>query len=63
MATKAWAAQAKACQGNAKDLSGHATAAKAFMPNATADCHNPIFTPGIFSSVGTQNETARTKSV
>uniref|UniRef100_A0A2N9ETX9 Retrotransposon gag domain-containing protein n=1 Tax=Fagus sylvatica TaxID=28930 RepID=A0A2N9ETX9_FAGSY len=25
-------------------------------------CHNPIFTPGIFSSVGTQNEAARTKS-
>ena len=24
-------------------------------------CHNPIFTPGIFSGVGTQNETARTK--
>jgi hypothetical protein len=26
-------------------------------------CHNPIFTPGIFSSVGAQNETARTKPV
>uniref|UniRef100_A0A2N9H3T6 Uncharacterized protein n=1 Tax=Fagus sylvatica TaxID=28930 RepID=A0A2N9H3T6_FAGSY len=25
-------------------------------------CHNPIFTPGIFSGVGTQNEAARTKS-
>jgi hypothetical protein len=24
-------------------------------------CHNPIFTPGIFSGVGAQNETARTK--
>jgi hypothetical protein len=27
-----------------------------------AGCHNPIFTPGIFSGVGTQNEAARTKS-
>jgi hypothetical protein len=26
------------------------------------DCHNPIFTPGIFSGVGKQNEAARTKS-
>jgi hypothetical protein len=26
------------------------------------NCHNPIFTPGIFSGVGTQNETTRTKS-
>jgi hypothetical protein len=26
------------------------------------NCHNPIFTPGIFSGVGTQNEVARTKS-
>jgi hypothetical protein len=26
------------------------------------NCHNPIFTPGIFSSVGTQNEATRTKS-
>jgi hypothetical protein len=26
-------------------------------------CHNPIFTPGIFSGVGTQNEAARIKSV
>jgi hypothetical protein len=26
-------------------------------------CHNPIFTPEIFSSVGAQNETARTKPV
>jgi hypothetical protein len=26
------------------------------------NCHNPIFTPGIFSGVGTQNEAARTKS-
>jgi hypothetical protein len=25
-------------------------------------CHNPIFTPGIFSGVDTQNEAARTKS-
>jgi hypothetical protein len=25
------------------------------------NCHNPIFTHGIFSGVGTQNETARTK--
>ena len=25
-------------------------------------CHNPIFTPGIFSGVGTQNEATRTKS-
>jgi hypothetical protein len=25
------------------------------------NCHNPIFTPGIFSGVGTQNEAARTK--
>jgi hypothetical protein len=25
-------------------------------------CHNPIFTPGIFSGVGRQNEAARTKS-
>ena len=24
-------------------------------------CHNPIFTPGIFSDVSTQNETAQTK--
>ena len=24
--------------------------------------HNPIFTPGIFSGVGTQNEAAQTKS-
>ena len=24
-------------------------------------CHNPIFTPGIFSGVDTQNEIARTK--
>ena len=24
-------------------------------------CHNPIFTPGIFSGVGTQNKAARTK--
>ena len=24
-------------------------------------CHNPIFTPGIFSGVGTQNGTARTR--
>jgi hypothetical protein len=26
------------------------------------NCHNPIFTHGIFSGVGTQNEAARTKS-
>jgi hypothetical protein len=26
------------------------------------NCHNPIFTPGIFSGVGTQNEAAQTKS-
>jgi hypothetical protein len=26
------------------------------------NCHNPIFTPGIFSGVSTQNEAARTKS-
>jgi hypothetical protein len=30
--------------------------------NATPPrCHNPIFTPGIFSGVGAQNKTARTK--
>jgi hypothetical protein len=38
------------------------------MPGLDTDivvhkCHNPIFTPGIFSSVGAQNETARTKPV
>jgi hypothetical protein len=25
--------------------------------NEEGGCHNPIFTPGIFSGVGTQNET------
>jgi hypothetical protein len=27
----------------------------------TLHCHNPIFTHGIFSGVGTQNGTARTE--
>uniref|UniRef100_A0A2N9GAJ9 Uncharacterized protein n=1 Tax=Fagus sylvatica TaxID=28930 RepID=A0A2N9GAJ9_FAGSY len=29
----------------------------------SAVCHNPIFTPGIFSGAGTQNEAARTKPI
>ncbi len=28
-------------------------------PDTDDECHNPIFTPGIFSGVGAQNGTAR----
>ena len=43
-------------------MSNTATASTPELVEDTACCHNLIFTPGIFSSVGTQNEAARTKS-